>query len=360
MGNVYSMILAAGLQISAGWLGHMMYPCEWPETVVLVAAGLGAAALAVCGFRAQKRLDEKPLFEKEEALIWQIWLGMLLCAVLLGAAAGMAFEKYVWINAVTGPALIAPLILFVLCWPSTDQETGKTRELNREKFPVICGILDEAVRRTGHRRRVRLFWGEGTASAFVQRSYDGIIVSPFFLMVLTKGELLQVFLHELAHLADEDVRREIRWRRLAARRAYIRMGLFRMTASPLLSASLRFGERLEEHLQNVYMKHELDADARAAKLGEGRYTASAAVKADFVEKFFVERESDGSDICTLGREFEAEVSGKSLTKPIESDPLLQKRVQSAERNMPVRETEAEWVHEIEMLWRTIVQKETPR
>lgn len=354
MGNICSVLLAIGLQIGAGRIGHRLYPCIWMIRVIALCCMLEALAIVAALLFGERQTllqkDERRAIQRRAWVVWIVWLGMLINALILGAAVGAAFEwQYVWINALTGLFLVAPLVRFVLCWPSTNQKTGKERELSSKQFPVICGILEEAVRRTGHRRRVRMYWGEGAASCFVQLGCDGIIVSPLFLSMLSKQEFLQVLLHELSHLTDPEARREIRWRRLAARQAYvgIRTGFdpFRLAAAPLLVIAIRFGERLERYLKRVYLQRELDADARAAELGDEKYTVSAALKAECLERF------SETDETAKG-----EQDGFCMT---EENRLLQIRINTND-DAPENPVDPEWIRETKRMLEIAAKKKEKR
>lgn len=313
------MSLGAVLSLGAGAAGRLLYPCEWMGHVAVLSfaaetAGTMAAAILLrrdCMPENEGGDVVRALFRGERR-VWMIWLGMLANALLLnfsvGAAESVGAYVCVVINLLTGLILVAPLLSFALCWPSSAQPHGFRNELMRDEFPMIHGVLRNAAQSAGHRRRMKLFLGEGTACAFIGAGYDGIILSPLFLTALTRQELSQVFLHELAHLASPEVRREIRWRRLIARQldtSAIMQNPFQQIAMlPLLWAEVRFGERLEPYMKKTEPLREREADACPVTTEEARCAAAAIAKAEFVERFMEENKELPCDMFALRAAYE--------------------------------------------------------
>lgn len=314
------MALSAALQFGAGMLGSRLYPCKWlgPVIVLCLVAPVVAVVLTEIkrGVKDAGGEDDISALLKGERRIWLTWQGMLTDVMLLGFAVGAAGPGSVHvrmaINIAAGILLSVPLLSFALCWPSTLQPHNRRNELRPNEFPLLCELLREAKIAMGSRRRARLFLGDGTGCAFVGFGYDGIIVSPLFLTALTKEELRQVFLHEFAHLTAAQSRREIRWRRLAARQVYAREcvqnGLMRFALVPVICASARFGERLEQYLKCIEPLRERVADERAAVCGEARHAAAAIAKAEFVVRFMEENGVFFRDMTSLRHAYEAKLA----------------------------------------------------
>lgn len=359
-------LLAAGIQVLAGLLGHVLYLSEWAHAAIVFCIVLEVAAAAAAVLKYRKP-TVKGTLTLSEVGIWMLWTAMMTNAFALSAAVGALSEKaHAAINAVIGALLITPRLSFALCWPSTSQQHDRTRELKRKDYPNIHGILRDAADAMGHHRRLKLFWGDGTASTFVEWNWDGIILSPLFLMVLKKEELRLVFLHELAHLTDLQTRRDIRWRRLAARRAYMfpqeRCRVLRLTTVPVWCAEIRFCEMLERYMEQAGPQREREADARAQNAGGAEYAAAAMAKAEFVERFMEESVSGATRLSEMKREYEATIAGKgerwlaelaAEEKSGDVHPVFAERCK-AERFDPFsRETDEAWLNEMKRLGKMI-------
>jgi len=355
------IVLAAGLQIGVGGLGH----CLYPQNRIWIAAAMCTAVeiiLELCGIRG-RRVDMRTLSE-EEVRVWAIWWGLMVNVLVFGWAVGATFERmHVVFNAVVGILVTAPRLSFALCWPSTAQPHSRKNELRPTDYPLIHAVMGEAVQRTGHRGRLKLFLGNETASAFVEVGYDGIMIEPLFLSSLTRKELRQVFLHELAHLTDWDTRREIRWRRLAARQACIRLRMksdwLLLTAAPALHAAMDFGDRLVQYLKEAEPQREREADAKMDKLGESVHAAAAVAKAEFVGRFLEECAMKSSDMASLRDEYVKSISrwGRIWLKEMEErekctddpHPDFGERISATGFDPFTRETDAEWLREIDRM-----------
>lgn len=291
-------VAACILQTGCVALGRLRYLWKW--TWILLG---GSAALWLAAW-LQRKLEEKLSSEekgkfrqlaREERRIWLIWFGLLANALVLGAGFG-SWIKNASVSVIfaiaAGMLLTEPLMCFLICWPSSAQLCSRKNELNAQDFPLIHALLGEEME--NKHRRIRIFLGDGGASAFIAPAYDGILISPLLLAVLTRAELRQVFRHELAHLSSRSVRREMRWRRLETRMMYAcecwGYEFRRFTVLPLSAAVEGFSVRLKSYLNQVEPQREREADLHAMSRSEAQHTAAAIAKAEFVDRFLFQND----------------------------------------------------------------------
>ncbi len=205
-----------------------------------------------------------------EIALWLAWLIGGLIALAVG---------HVW--PILGAILMLPVLLFALCWPSARH--SRNAELKRGEFPLLFRMADEERMRLNHVRRLRIFLCESGAGAFIGPYCDGILISPAMLAILTRDELRQVLRHELAHLSSREVRREIRWQRLAGRAVHANLCTLRLLPilSPILFlAGLKFVRMQRKYQAGMQPRREREADRHLDPV----HAAAAIAKAEFANR----------------------------------------------------------------------------
>ena len=375
---------AAGifLQLCAGRLGRFLYPLKWAWTLPVgcAAVWMGMSwAAQTCLKAAERHNEEDGMIAKAAGRVRLIWLGLLMNALVLGAALGMMIEhQYVCmaVNCTIGLLIGQPLFCFLLCWPSAAQPHGRKYELDAGTFSRIHGLLREEAKTIGYHGRIRLFLGDGGASSFAEPTYDGILISPLFLAVVTQNELRQVFRHELAHLVSEDARRELRWRRLDARGKHMRICMRHevrlLAVQPLLAVSERFAGALEEVLKRTAPQREYEADAYAVSREEARHAVAAMAKAEFVDRFLAGNENLPRRMETIASAYHRTIAqkGKKWLEELEQTcPNDDPHPRFRERRMHLgvmhpnpyeKEQNAEWLCEMKRVFELTDRIMNPR
>lgn len=371
MGRMIGLIRglsAAALTVGIGLFGSALGPCPKMKVVLVIALTAEILGMIAAGM-AEKRdfwnRDAKSdaiAVAKRERRVWIAWSAALVNAVLIVLSLGMSgwFGKNALaaVCVCVGLIWMEPLAAFVLCWPSTTQPHGRRNELREADFPEITELLRACAKESGQARRVRMFAGECGIGAFEEFGYDGILVSPLLLSVLTKEEFRQALLHEFAHLTCPKTRRELRQRRLEVRccelKGRARSGLLSLAAE-------RFCGIQSEYRKKIEPVRELEADSRKISPEEARAAVAAIAKAEFEIRFYEEMDDSSEDgLFSLRAGFEKLLKkrGRIWLEELEyeancdSHPPFSKRKTIygvTEFDAFFRESDPDWIREVNCL-----------
>lgn len=261
-------------------------------------------------WRKGKECGEEECCKKIIALrrmTWIVWSVALLLSCLLGLFAGLGYGVQSGAGALSvliGLFSMTGQLRFAFHRPELIQIRDGA-ELGCEDFPEIFRLVREEAARCGHARQIRVFMSENGTGAFRERKFDGILLPPAFVSILTKDEFRQVLRHEFAHLMSVEMRRELRWNLLSVRHAEMfENGIVAaVCALPLIPFLEIFEENKKRYRALTERSLELQADACERLPEEARDAVAAMAKAEFYARFC---EAEQTQIGVISRKYEFE------------------------------------------------------
>lgn len=180
-----------------------------------------------------------------------------------------------------------------------------SRALPREEYPQLYALAEEAAEELDDRRRIRILAyhsagpAECNASVTVQGNDITLLLSVTLLCTMSRDELKQVLLHELAHLEDSQLQKERGYYRLVQFLAGYDEGALAAWTSMALRfplAYLIYEGQFYIQFSSIYK--EQDADALAASAGSRVSQASALAKLAAFELYSFETEPYSNNYMT--------------------------------------------------------------
>lgn len=156
--------------------------------------------------------------------------------------------------------------------------------LIREEYPALYAVAQEAAKLVGMDRKLRLCLGGETGVAVINKQVT-VFVSTADVDLLTRHEMLQVMIHEMAHVKNEDTARTSRAAR-AAERWSETGGILDFWGKLLLripEAALQIWFQVYRLLSSSYSEEQ--ADLAVKKLGDPQAFVDALAKSAMYQLF---------------------------------------------------------------------------
>lgn len=156
--------------------------------------------------------------------------------------------------------------------------------LSREEYPALYAVAEEAAKLVGMDRSLRLCMGGDTGVGMINKQVT-VFVSTEDADLLTRHEMLQVMIHEMAHVKNEDTTRTSRAARAAERWGQAE-GILAFWGKMLLQipeAALQIWFQVHRLLSGKYSEEQ--ADQAVKELGDPQAFVDALAKSAMYQLF---------------------------------------------------------------------------
>lgn len=171
---------------------------------------------------AKKSVIERDYQKAEEKIDRNIKLTVGYAVLLLVLVAALTFTTAVsdlpFSNDDGGASLLLPIfavafmqgaVRFLISNP-TAKEPDTKRELPKNSFPLLYGLVEECASRAEIDKQVRLFFSSDAIGISQYKKQVCIFLNPVEVALMTKDELKAVIMHEFAHERNSDIQRRLR------------------------------------------------------------------------------------------------------------------------------------------------------
>lgn len=225
---------------------------------------------------------EKALIKSKNLLIlYKVLLSLYFLAVLCVSAVGTSKS-----NPLRIPAIVTALVgVFLYPVPLLDFALGsrnvKAPEncLERAQYPLIFSVADKAKKTLNCDRPYKIVMtvGDGiSVSAYTGGFYVSLNVEEA--AILTKDELYQIMLHEIAHVMNSDTKRTWRLEKFASQVTDTRLGSF-VTSLFFPAQFINFMLKKEAYYTFCTLFYEMKADQAVKEFGDGQVYINGTAKA---------------------------------------------------------------------------------
>ena len=235
----------------------------------------------------QARLDPSILLHRMERTLWGVRIYYFLLILL--AVSMIFFRSAIHdVDRNTFSHLFAAYILWGLYQMLFQTEKSELPEypLSRDAYPELYKMVDEARDIAKVKLPIRMFLGGENVSVAVINKEIIILLGAQEASLLTRSELKQVLLHELAHVVNQDSLRLARYQKVIQRWDAKSFDLLTWYGTMLMIIPTnKLQEQCALYLIASSSTHEQDADALVKKLGDPQQLVNALGKIAMLDFF---------------------------------------------------------------------------
>lgn len=299
----------------------------------------------------QAKIDPNVLIHRLEASLWGVRFYYVMILLLTGGivffASAFSLEPMVVINVICSYILwgLFQMLLQAEKVPLPDHP------LSPDEYPALYEMVEKVRTISGIKMPVRLFLGGNNASVAIVGNEVIILLAAQEASILTRDEMTQVLLHELAHVVNQDSLRLAKYQRVLQRWDITNFDYITWPGTLMMTIPTAL---LQKHcalyLIATSSRQEQAADQLAMKSGDPQHLVNALAKINMLEFFreepcrelgfdYYERESPAPHFNELVlKEFHKRLSEREetwrgylqrqLPAQIDSHPIFRHRMES--------------------------------
>lgn len=171
---------------------------------------------------AKKSVIERDCRKAEKKIDRNIKLTISYAVLLLVLVAALTFTTAVsdlplsnddsgasLLLAIFAVAFMQGVVRFLIFKPTLNEPDAK-RELPKDSFPLLYGLVEECASNAEIDKQVRLFFSSDTIGISQYKKQMCIFLNPVEVALMTKDELKAIIMHEFAHERNSDIQLRLR------------------------------------------------------------------------------------------------------------------------------------------------------